>query len=238
MADFLLIHGACHGAWCWRDLIPALTALEHSARAIDLPGNGADTTPHDQVTLAASGAAVLAASTPETIVVGHSWGGFPITAAAEADPNGLRALVYLCAYFPAETGLSMVDMRKRAPRQPILEAVQRSADGLSMTVVPALAPGLFYNDCTPEQAAWATARLCPQALKPQAEPITITGRYASVPRSYILCRNDGTIPPEFQDEMTRDWPRDRVHELPTGHSPFLSDPQGLAALLSRIAEAG
>ncbi|MEC7961756.1 MAG: esterase, partial [Pseudomonadota bacterium] len=24
MARFLLIHGSAHGAWCWRDLIPAL----------------------------------------------------------------------------------------------------------------------------------------------------------------------------------------------------------------------
>ncbi|MFC4671536.1 alpha/beta fold hydrolase [Seohaeicola nanhaiensis] len=238
MADFLLIHGSCHGAWCWRDVIPALAALGHDARAIDLPGNGADTTPHDRVTLADSAAAVLAASTPETVVVGHSWGGFPISAAAEADPEGMRALIYLCAYIPVQSGLSMVDVRKRAPRHPILPAVRRSADGLSMTVDPALATGIFYNDCAPDVADRAVAQLCAQALPPQTTPLTVTERFASVPKSYIVCRDDHCIPPEYQDEMTADWPRDRVHEMATGHSPFLSDPQGLAALLSRIAEAG
>ena len=37
MARFLLIHGSCHGAWCWRDLLPELAARGHEARAIDLP---------------------------------------------------------------------------------------------------------------------------------------------------------------------------------------------------------
>ncbi|MCB1339952.1 MAG: alpha/beta fold hydrolase [Pseudooceanicola sp.] len=238
MARFLLIHGSCHGAWCWRDVIPALAALGHGSLAIDLPGNGADRTPHAQVTLDASADAVLSASTPDTIVVGHSWGGFPVAAAAEKDPSRMRALVYLCAYFPVASGLSMVDVRKRAPRHPILPAVRRSEDGLSMSVDPVLGRDLFYNDCPPDVTDWAIAQLCPQALPPQTTPLDLTNNYASVPKSYIVCRDDQTIPPEYQDEMTRDWPRARVHEMPTGHSPFLADPSGLAALLGRIAESG
>jgi pimeloyl-ACP methyl ester carboxylesterase len=45
MAEFLLIHGSCHGAWCWRDVLPELERLGHSARAIDLPSHGVDQTP-------------------------------------------------------------------------------------------------------------------------------------------------------------------------------------------------
>ena len=37
MARFLLIHGSCHGAWCWRDLLGELANLGHDAHAIDLP---------------------------------------------------------------------------------------------------------------------------------------------------------------------------------------------------------
>lgn len=51
MAEFLLIHGSCHGAWCWRDVIPELEALGHTARAIDLPSHGDDRTPIADVTL-------------------------------------------------------------------------------------------------------------------------------------------------------------------------------------------
>ncbi|MDU9002935.1 alpha/beta fold hydrolase [Sedimentitalea todarodis] len=234
-ADFLLVHGSCHGAWCWRDLIPELAALGHSAKAIDLPGHGQDTTPAKGQTLDACRDAVLAASQPDTVIVGHSWGGYPIAAAAETDADAMRGLVFLCAYVPV-SGLSMVDMRKRAPRQPILPAVVRAPDGLTITIDPEQAPALFYNDCTPETVAFALEHLGPQAIVPQATPLTVTDRFERVPKAYIRCTDDQTIPPEYQAEMTRDWPRNRVHELPTSHSPFFSDPAALAALLGRICK--
>ena len=61
MAHFLLVHGAAHGAWCWRDLLPELTAKGHSVQAIDLPGHGQDSTPYQQVTLDNYADAILSA---------------------------------------------------------------------------------------------------------------------------------------------------------------------------------
>ena len=45
MADVVLVHGSMHGAWCWDLLIPLLADMGHTVHAIDLPGQGADTTP-------------------------------------------------------------------------------------------------------------------------------------------------------------------------------------------------
>jgi pimeloyl-ACP methyl ester carboxylesterase len=234
MADFLLIHGSAHGAWCWRDVLPALAAHGHSARAIDLPGNGANPTPPEKVTLNSSRDAVLAASTPDTFIVGHSWGGYPISAAAETDPGAMRALIYLCAYVPV-SGLSMVDMRKRARRQPVMPAVIRNPDGVTMSFDPEMVPSLFYPDCPPETVDFAMRHLCPQAIRPQSTPLTVTHRLAAVHKAYIRCTRDGVIPPEYQAEMTRNWPPETLFEMPTSHSPFFADPTGLAALLDRIA---
>ena len=61
MPDILLIHGAAHGAWCWHRVIPALERLGHTARAIDLPGNGDDPTPAAPVTLDLYAGAILTA---------------------------------------------------------------------------------------------------------------------------------------------------------------------------------
>lgn len=51
MADFLLIHGAWHGAWCWREVAARLEVRGHTATAIDLPGHGEDRSPPESVTL-------------------------------------------------------------------------------------------------------------------------------------------------------------------------------------------
>lgn len=234
MTDFLLIHGSCHGAWCWRDVIPALRALGHDARAIDLPGHGADRTPVEKATLDACAAAILTACTPDTVVIGHSWGGYPISAAAEAVPEQMRGLIYLCAYVPV-SGLSMIDMRKRGPRQPLMPHVRRAEDGHSYTFDADAVPELFYHDCPEAAVTHALPRLCPQATAPQATPLTLSARWESVPKAYIRCTEDRAIPPEYQAEMVRDWPAHRVHALPTSHSPFFADPTGLARLADQIA---
>ncbi|WP_375258232.1 alpha/beta fold hydrolase [Citreimonas sp.] len=234
MARFLLVHGAAHGAWCWRDTIPALQALGHVARAIDLPGHGADTTPLGQVTLDRYADAVLDALDAPAVVVGHSMGGYPISVAAERAPDRIARLVYLCAYVPW-SGLSLAEMRREAPTQPLVPAIRRNDDGVSMHFDPAMAPDLFYHDCTDASVAFALANLCDQPLAPMQTPAPLGNAYASVPRSYIVCEDDRAIPPALQHRMAADFAPEDRHSMNTSHSPFLSDPTALAALLNRIA---
>ena len=121
MAEFLLVHGSCHGPWCWRDAVPALEARGHTARTITLPGH-ADGRDPAGVTLAETAEAVAAASTPDTLIVGHSWGGFPISAAAEAHPERLSGLIYLCAYLPVSGMFDSLQvlLEQRETEQPVV----------------------------------------------------------------------------------------------------------------------
>lgn len=236
MADFLLIHGSGHGAWAWRDVIPHLRALGHEARAIDLPGHGQDPTPVTAVRIEIYRDAILSALGDRTVLVGHSMGGYPITAAAEAAPARVAVLVYLCAYVPV-AGLSLADMRRAGPRQPLAPAIRRAEDGMSFTFDPAMARDLFYHDCAPEAVAYATARLCIQPVLPQETPLDATARAEALPRHYILCEDDHAIPPEYQATLCRNFPPAHVHRLPASHSPFFSMPDRLARLLNDIAES-
>lgn len=234
MADFLLIHGACHGAWCWRDMIAPLADLGHTARAIDLPGHGLDTTPNDAVTLTSCARAILAASTPDTLIVGHSWGGYPISAAAEIDPKAMRGLIYLCAYVPI-SGMAMSDMRKLSKRQPLIGAINRSTDKTTFTFAQDRIRDLFYHDCPNDTLAYALPLLREQIIKPQATPLIVTDRFANVAKSYIRCADDQAIPPEFQLELAKDFPDDRLFHMQTSHSPFFSDPKGLATMFDQVS---
>ena len=238
MAHFVLVHGSCHGAWCWRDLIPALSAYGHTAHAIDLPGMGADATPLSDVTLDSYRDAILAALTaaPEpAILLGHSAGGPPISYAAMSAPEKVAHLVYLCAYTP-KTGVSMVERRQEAPRQPLLPAIDRTADGQSYTVKPDWLRRAFYEDCTDEQVAYAAAHLSAQPVLPQATPVAVTQTLRNLPKSYIRCARDGAIPEEFQMTMANDWPEMTRYDLDSDHSPFFSQVPGLVEILDRIAK--
>ncbi|MDO6728580.1 alpha/beta fold hydrolase [Marinovum sp. 2_MG-2023] len=235
MSDILLIHGSCHGAWAWDTVLPELAALGHDARAIDLPGAGADPTPHSAITLAQYTDAILAALGAHTVVVGHSAAGYPITAAAERAPEKIAKLIYLCAYVP-EQGRSMLDLRRDVPSQPAQRPFAKSDDGLSYVALPAAVP-LFYSDCPPDLARRAAAQLCPQPIAPQAEVLKLSESSHHLPRHYIRCTKDQTIPPQHQAAMVADWPAQHVHALDTGHSPFISAPRQLADLIDRLCSA-
>lgn len=233
MARFLLVHGSWHGAWCWRDVLPLLREAGHEAEAIDLPGHGQDRTPAAEVTLDSYAAAVVAALRPETVLVGHSMGGYPITAAAERAPKRISRLVYVAGYVPL-SGLSLAEMRKRGPRQPLADAMVRSDDGVTVGLDPAQIGPKFYHDCPEGVVEYAREHLVPEPVAPTETPLDVTERSAAVPASYIVCEDDRAIPPEYQVEMASRL--DDRHGLASGHSPFFSKPAELAALLITLAE--
>ncbi|MBN2630101.1 MAG: alpha/beta fold hydrolase [Rhodobacteraceae bacterium] len=235
MSDFLLIHGSSHGAWCWHRVIPALAALGHAARAIDLPSHGRDHTPADQVTLDGYASAICAALDRPTLVVGHSMAGYPITAAAEHDPTHIAALVYVCAYAPV-SGLSLADMRRAAPRQPLLPAIRVDATRTTLIFDPAQTNALFYHDCDPQAQTLAALCLTPEPIRPQETALTLTARSQSLPRHYIRCTDDRAIPPEYQAAMAQGFAPGHHSTLPASHSPFFACPDALAARLHAIAQ--
>jgi pimeloyl-ACP methyl ester carboxylesterase len=234
MAEFLLIHGSCHGAWCWRDVIPGLQARGHRARAIDLPGHGADRTPAAGITLGAYVEAVLAAIDGPVHLVGHSLAGITLTAVAEAAPETIARLVYLCAWLP-EPGLSAAQMRAGQARQPLIGAIRWTPDRSATYFDDDRIEAIFYPDCPPGTLDYARANLSTEPSLPSNTPVTYGARFAGVPKSYIRCRRDGAIPYEAQVAMTEGWPGGTVYDMDCGHSPFFADPSRLAEILSEIA---
>ena len=77
--QFVLIHGAWHGAWCWEKVVPLLKEAGHQVHTIDLPGLGEDQTPISEVTLDA----YVCAAGPESASEGPWPGGFRARATAE-----------------------------------------------------------------------------------------------------------------------------------------------------------
>jgi pimeloyl-ACP methyl ester carboxylesterase len=220
MAEVLLIHGSCFGAWCWDALIPALARHGHHACAIDLPGRGGTPT-----TLADQARAIDDALTGPTILVGHSAGGFPITAATSPQITGL---IYLAAYIP-QPEESVASLRRAGPSQPMRGAFRITPDRSAYGFAPDRCRALFFHDCPDPDRA--TARLCLEPVAPQEIPF---GALPHTPRAAIICTEDRAIPPDWQRSMAKGLPQT---DLASGHCPFLSMPERLAATLdAMIAE--
>jgi pimeloyl-ACP methyl ester carboxylesterase len=221
MSEILLVHGACFGAWCWEAVIPALQAFGHSARALDLPGRGAEASLDDQA------AAIVEQMRGPTVLVGHSAGGFAITAAAEA--SGLVAgLVYVCAYVPV-AGMTLAEMRRAGPSQPLAGAFEVSEDRRLFGFKPERAREVLFHDCADE-----SGRLVAQAILPMEQALASVARAEVLPRGAVICARDRAIPPAYQRAMAAGMVQS---ELELGHAPFLQDAAGLAAEIDRMVRA-
>ena len=228
MTRILLVHGSGHGAWCWEAVLPFLHAAGHEAVALDMPGRGENPIALEDATLDDFAASILHVATPGTVLVGHSAGGYAITAAAQAADEGLSArLIFVCAFVP-EPGRSLAEMRRLMTDPPLLGAIRRHENGRAYSVDADLAATLFFNGVPPPLATTASDKLVPEAILPQETPIPDTSRAEALPRRYVLCERDRVILPHVQAQMTQGWPNAHVARMPVGHSPFLADPEGLA----------
>jgi pimeloyl-ACP methyl ester carboxylesterase len=236
MAIFLLIHGAMHGGWCWREVVPLLEAHGHTALAPTLPGLADDPTPRDRVDLkiTADFIADLVRAQPEPVLLtGHSMGGLMISEAAERAAEHIAGLIYVTA------ALAPAGPRPPDPRfEAAMQAMTLSSDGVSFVCAPSAAAPMFYNRTDPKAAEDAVSRLTPQPIKPGIEPLSVTdARFGRLPRAYVECLDDQAIPIALQRDMQSALPCSPVVTLDTDHSPFLSAPRDLADALISIQQA-
>lgn len=239
MSIYLLIHGAWHGGWCWHKVVPLLEAKGHKVLAPDLPGHGEDKTPTDAVTLKSYVDAiceVAGAQTQPVILVGHSMGGIAITQAAENCPDSVSTVVYLCAYLP-RNGDSLAtwasqDRESMANRS----TIERRSEG-SVAFKADSVREAFYSRCNDGDFAFAQSRLVEQATEPFRTPVVTTSeRWGRIPRYYIECARDKAITLRCQREMQSHSQCRHTFSIDTDHSPFLSAPEELAAILLQIAD--
>src|SRR3954469_11718127 len=102
MADFVLVHGAWHGGWCWRRVVQALTGAGHRAHAVTLTGVGERVhLMSPAITLETHIAdvvnAIEAEEVQQPVLVVHSFAGMIGTAIADRMPQRLAHLVYVDA---------------------------------------------------------------------------------------------------------------------------------------------
>jgi pimeloyl-ACP methyl ester carboxylesterase len=225
-----LVHGAWHGAWCWDRLVPELEARGFPCVAIDLPTEDPDAGAGEY---AAAVARALPARDPAggVVLVGHSLGGLVIPLVAGLRP--VRLLVFIGALLP-QPGRSMGEqIREEDVFSPAWGALRRRyirhPDGSSEWPADA-AIELFYHDCPPGDARRAASRLRPQTGK-AIDEVTPLRAWPAVESVSILCRDDRMVSPGWSRRVAAERLGRPPLELDGGHSPFLSRPAELAAIL-------
>lgn len=225
---FALVHGGWHGPWCFERLAPELEARGHRVVAIDLPCDDPTAT---FVTYADVVVEALEAEAGEVVLVGHSLAGYTIPLVAARRP--VHRLVYLCSLIPIP-GCSFVEQLGIEPDMLLPEyqagLSKPDADGSRRWIDEGVARQIFYADCDEGDAHAAYERLRPQSQRPYVDTWPLDA-FPSTPRTYIVCNDDRIVNPGWARQVAHNRLDAELVELPGSHSPFLSRPSELAAIL-------
>jgi pimeloyl-ACP methyl ester carboxylesterase len=220
----ILVHGAWHGAWAWAEIVERLAAEGIRTAALDLPSKGRDTAAlGDLYDDAETVRAAIAAAGGPALVVGHSYGGVPVSEGAA----GAAHLMYLAA-FVLEPGQSLLGLRGGVEPEWWIT----SEDG--QTLLPDDPKHVFYADCPPAVAERAATALVPHRKLVFSQE-QHTAAWQTVPSTYVVCERDNAIPPALQERMAQR--AGTVSHIDSSHSPFLSRPDEVTAIIQETLAA-
>jgi pimeloyl-ACP methyl ester carboxylesterase len=238
MANFVLVHGAWHGAWCWRRVTQALQLEGHRTHAVTLTGLGERA--HllaPSITLETHIEDVRqvleAEELSEVVLVVHSYAGMIGSALADRMGHRLQHLVYVDAVVP-KPGESWSSTQSSATQQQRMAAAEASENFSFPAPDPAVF-GLLEADHD-----WVQRRQTPHPGHTYRMPLDFdVQRVAAVRRTFISCSQPAlaTIAPSrLRVNDPAFWggawcKGGRVLDLPTGHDPMVSAPAALTRML-------
>jgi pimeloyl-ACP methyl ester carboxylesterase len=224
MATYLICHGAWSGGWSWRKICALLRHAGHEVFTPTYTGIGERAhLAHPMVDLDTHIQDVLGVIEYEglrdLILLGHSYGGMVVTGVADRVPEHVRHLVYLDAFVPAD-GQSLNDLTGREPS---------AIEGWL------IAPNPPAPDTSPADLAWNLPRRRHQPARCFSQKLRLTNANPGFPRSYIHCAKKISLDVfrQFADRFRAD-PSWRFQEMDASHSPNVTEPEALAALLLAI----
>jgi pimeloyl-ACP methyl ester carboxylesterase len=233
---FMLVHGSCHGGWCWQKVTPLLRNHGYKVYTPTLTGLGERShIVRKDIDLNTHILDITQVFEYEdlndVILVGHSYGGMVISGVAEKIPHSIKRLLYLDGYIPQD-GKSAFDLipglkeiyEKRSMKQ-------QGKEWLVSSYEPQI-----WGVTNPEDIAWMRNRLCPMPWHTHDQPLRMQNiQSKKLAKSYISCtdfKDFHFMAQRVKSEEGGVWD---CHELKTGHDAMVTVPNELVQLLLEIS---
>ena len=225
MTTFVLVHGACHGSWCWKRVRRALQLRGHEVFTPTLTGVGERM--HllsPSVDLRTQTLDVLNLirweELTDIVLCGHSYGGMVVSGVADVMPERIRSLIFLDAFVP-EHGQSVADLAPISSEELI--------DGWKSTPISAEAFGV-----NPADRAWVDRQCTIQSAACFRQSVKLErGGLDRVRQIHYVYASgwageDSPFAPFYARAKARGW---LTHQIDCGHDVMLDQPDAVTQLL-------
>jgi pimeloyl-ACP methyl ester carboxylesterase len=227
----LVAHGAWSAGWAWKKMHPLMAAAGYRLITPTQTGLGerehlatpaVDLETHIQDLLGV----IKHEELNDFVFIGHSYGGMVATGVADRVPERISQLIYLDAFVPRD-GQSLLDLQGPDAANGMRERV-KAGDGWR---VP---PNPPPPDTPPADLKWIEAHRMAQPIKCFETPVHLRNGDAKMPRAYIYCQRRAAADPFRAFAARAKQEHWDYREIDASHSPHVTAPEVLAALLVSV----
>ncbi|CAA7033186.1 unnamed protein product [Microthlaspi erraticum] len=252
---FVLVHGLCHGAWCWYKVKTQLEAAGHSVTAVDLAASGIDMTRLEEIETLKDYCkplleflSSLGSDDEKVILVAHSMGGISAALAADIFPWKIAAIIFLTAFMPDTRNPPSYVFEKwysSIPPEVWLDTLFGRYGEPDYSLEFALLGQKFLANYAYQLSPVQDLVLAKMMMRVNPiVTINLAGTrsfseegYGSVKRIYIVCGQDLVEPEDYQRWMIKNFPVNEVMEIKDAdHMAMFSKPRELGDLLLEISD--
>ncbi|KAJ8566845.1 hypothetical protein K7X08_001605 [Anisodus acutangulus] len=253
---FILVHGFCHGAWCWYKLVTLLEKSGHKVTALDLGASGISMKQINEIGSISYYVKPLMNfmvslqphdDDEKVILVGHSYGGLCISLAMEAFPHKISVAVFVTAYMPNHIdppALLIQEYFRRTSMESLMDCQFTFDQGMENAPTSAIFGSNYmqanlYKHCQAEDLQLAKMLIRPGKFFIEDisnEGLLTQEKYGSVKRVYVVCQDDLVMEEEFQMyNIEKSTPHEVKIIDKSGHMVMISQAQKLSICLQEIA---
>ena len=231
---FVLIHGAWHGGWAWKNVSSKLSEKNFKVSCPNLTGLGERK--HlisNQITIDTFIKDVenhiIYQNLENLVLVGHSFAGSILSGLADRFKNKIKLLIYFDSIILLN-GESHFDT---LPKEIVKERIQLSEKfdhGISIPEPSAESFGIFDI----KQSLLLKDKLTPMPLSSFQSKLSLKNKIGNgLPLCYIRCKNPIYKPLELSRKRVEDfgWP---IYDLNAGHDGMISHPHDTINLFYKI----
>jgi putative intracellular protease/amidase/predicted alpha/beta hydrolase family esterase len=233
---YVLVHGAWADESAW-GFVRNQLAQNANVVVVNLPAHGLDLTAANQVSLNDYVKTVEKAinAVPDKVtLVGHSMAGIIVSQVAEHLPQKINKVVYVAAYLP-RNGEDLLSLSKQDTQSRVGGALEFAPDYSVASIKKEMITPAVCADCPDFMKEVLVKYHKAEPAKPLGEKVTLTGKFAAVPKYFIHTSNDAAVGYELQKMMVKNnGTIKQTFTMNTSHLPFVAQPQEFVNLLVGI----
>lgn len=215
----VLVHGAWADGSSWNEVIRVLQEHGHAVTAVQLPMTSLE------ADVETTRRAVASAAVP-VVLVGHSYGGFVISAAAVQLPT-VRALVFVAAYAPEEQE-TVASISRQGAEMSGGRAIRYRSDGWTHVDADEFGNAIAHDLPRGRQRVLAATQ-GPTHVSCLTTPAGGSA-WRTLPSHYVVATDDAVLDPGLQEHFVHRTGAS-VTRVPASHAVIISHPEQVAHVI-------